>query len=355
MNRRQFMRDAVGTGVALAIVPARGRSAAPQQTQVRQANADPYSFVDPELVPAIKVLPKLTMSAETLVARRELPPPVPPLPAPAPQPSERRIPGPPGAPEVRLVIVDPAPGIKARPAYLHIHGGGYVAGVAGNDPTYLQRIAQACNCLVVSVDYRLAPETRFPGALEDNYAALRWLYTNAGTIGVDRNRIAVGGESAGGGHAAALAIAARDRKEFPIAFQMLIYPMLDDRTGSIRPVPPHIGEFVWTAASNVFGSDLFCSASPPGRRKSRRVQFLPAWTICQGCRRLTSVSGAIDLFVAEDIEYARRLIDAGVPTELHVIPGAYHAFERLAPTATVSTRFTGILTGPALRRALRSA
>src|SRR4029077_17645569 len=116
-----------------------------------------------------------------------------------------------------------------------------------------QRTAQSCNCVVVSVEYRLAPETPFPGALEDNYTALRWLYANAETLGVDRNRIAIGGESAGGGHAAALAIAARDRKEVPVIFQLLIYPMLDDRTGSSRPVPPHIGEFIWTAQSNVFG------------------------------------------------------------------------------------------------------
>ena len=217
----------------------------------------------------------------------------------------------------------------------------------------LQRIAQTCNCLVVSVDYRLAPETRFPGALEDNYAALRWLYANADATGVDRNRIAIGGESAGGGHAAALAIAARDRKEVPIAFQLLIYPMLDDRTGSSRPVPPHIGEFVWTAESNVFGwtSLLGVPAGsakiPPGSVPARVNDLLGRPPAYIGV-------GAIDLFVDEDIEYARRLIDAGVSTELHVIPGAYHAFERLAPKATVSTRFTESWTS-ALRRVLRSA
>jgi acetyl esterase/lipase len=314
----------VGAGVALAIVKASARSAARQHAHEPEASADPYSFVDPELVPAIKALPKVPISAETLVARRKSPPPVPPWPAPAPQLSEQRIPGPRGAPEVRLVMVDPVPGAKRRPVYLHIHGGGYVTGVAGNDPTYLQRIAQACNCLVVSVDYRLAPETRFPGSLEDNYAALRWLDTNAATIGVDRDRIAIGGESAGGGHAAALAIAARDRKEFRIAFQLLIYPMLDDRTGSSRSVPPHIGEFVWTAESNAFGwSSLLGmpagSAKVPPGSVPARVDDL------SGLPPAYIGVGAIDLLVGEDIEYARRLIDAGVPTELHVIPGAYHA------------------------------
>ncbi|MGO8793238.1 MAG: alpha/beta hydrolase fold domain-containing protein [Candidatus Sulfotelmatobacter sp.] len=192
-----------------------------------------------------------------------------------------------------------------------------------------------CNCLVVSVDYRLAPETHFPGSLEDNYAALRWLYTNADTLGIDRKRIAIGGESAGGGHAAALAIAARDRKEFPILFQLLIYPMLDDRTGSTRPVPPGIGEFVWNATSNRFGwtSLLGVPAGSP---------TVPAGAVPARVENVAGLPpafisvGAIDLFAGEDIEYGRRLLEAGVPTELHVIPGAYHGYNLLAPQTTVS-------------------
>src|SRR6202034_1710792 len=244
-----------------------------------------------------------------LVRQEPVPPP---LPAPAPQPVDRRIPGPRGAPELRLIIVDPRPGEKGRPALLHTHGGGYVARSPALAVHFLQTVAQTCDCVVVSVEYRLAPETRFPGSLEDNYLALRWLYTNAEALGVDRKRIAVGGESAGGGHAAALAIAARDRKEIPIVFQLLIYPMLDDRTGSSHPAPPHIGEFVWTAQSNVFGwtsllgvpagSDKVSSGAVPAR-----VQDL------SGLPPAFIVVGAIDLFVDEDIEYARRLIAAGVP------------------------------------------
>ncbi len=216
--------------------------------------------------------------------------------------------------------------------------------------TFLQTAAQTCNCVVVSVDYRLAPETHFPGSLEDNYAALRWLYTNADALGVDRKRIATGGESAGGGHAAALAIAARDRKEIPIAFQLLIYPMLDDRTGSTRPVPPNIGNFIWTAESNVFGWTSLLgvpAGSPniPAGSAPARVANLA------GLPPACIIVGAIDLFVDEDIEYARRLIAAGVPAELHVIPGAYHGFDLLAPNARASARFKDYWTG-ALRRAL---
>ena len=179
------------------------------------------------------------------------------------------------------------------------------------------------------------------------------MYTNADALGVDRKRIAVGGESAGGGHAAMLAIAARDRKEIPLAFQLLIYPMLDDRTGSTRPVPRHIGAFVWTAESNRFGwtSLLGIPAGsprvPPGSVPARveNLAGLPPAFI---------VTGAIDLFVDEDIEYARRLVAAGVPTELHVVPGAYHGYDLLVPNAKVSARFADYWT-TALRRALAPA
>jgi acetyl esterase/lipase len=306
--------------------------------------------VDPELLPALKALPKLILNSQTLAMVRQHEQIPPPLPSPAPQPVERRIPGPPGAPDLRILIIDPAPGAKGRPAFLHTHGGGYVARSAALAVPFLQTAAQACNCVVVSVDYRLAPETRFPGSLEDNYTALRWLYTNADSLGVDRKRIAIGGESAGGGHAAALAIAARDRKEIPIIFQLLIYPMLDDRTGSSRPVPPHIGQFIWTAQSNVFGWTSLLgvpagSSKVPSGAVPARVEDL------SGLPPTFIVVGAIDLFVEEDIEYARRLLAAGVPTELHVVPGAYHAYDLLVPNAAVTARFTEYWT-TALRRAL---
>jgi acetyl esterase/lipase len=351
-SRREFLRSTLTSGIALGISPsllsAQPTRPTPLSTGVP---TDPYAVVDPELVPALKALPKLVLNSQTLPLVRQEPVP-PPLPAPAPQPVDRRIPGPPGAPELRLIIVDPRPGEKGRPALLHTHGGGYVARSPALAVHFLQTVAQTCNCVVISVEYRLAPETRFPGSLEDNYVALRWLYTNADALGVDRKRIAVGGESAGGGHAAALAIAARDRKEIPIVFQLLIYPMLDDRTGSSRPAPPHIGEFVWTAQSNVFGWTSLLGApagSPkvPSGAVPARVQDL------SGLPPAFIVVGAIDLFVDEDIEYARRLIAAGVPAELHVIPGAYHAYDLLVPKAAVSVRFTEYWT-TSLRRALAS-
>ena len=350
-SRREFLRNTLTSGIALGFAPAILSAQSNQPRPPQSATiVDPYAVVDPELVPALKLLPTLKLNNETLplVRRQELAPPL--LPPPAPQPVERHIPGPAGAPDLRLIIVDPASGGKARPALLHTHGGGYVARSAALAMDFLQRVAQTCNCVVVSVDYRLAPETRFPGSLEDNYTGLRWLYNNADALGVDRKRIAVGGESAGGGHAAALAILARDRKEIPIAFQLLIYPMLDDRTGSSRPVPPHIGTFVWTAESNVFGWTSLLGV-PAG---SPRV---PAGSVPARVENLAGlppafiVVGAIDLFVEEDMEYARRLIAAGVPTELHIVPGAYHAYDLLVPKAEVTGRFTEYWT-TALRRAL---
>jgi acetyl esterase/lipase len=196
-SRREFLRDTLTSGIALGISPsllsAQRTSTTPLKTD---APVDPYAVVDPELVPALKALPKLILNSQTLPMVRQEPVP-PPLPAPAPQPVERRIPGPAGAPELRLIIVDPAPGEKGRPALLHTHGGGYVARSAALAIHFLQTVAQTCNCIVVSVEYRLAPETPFPGSLEDNYTALRWLYPNADALGVDRKRIGVGSQSDG--------------------------------------------------------------------------------------------------------------------------------------------------------------
>lgn len=350
INRREFVRDAVGAGVALSFAPT-VLQGTPQSGATPPAVLDPYALVDPDLAAAAKAIPKLVLNMDTLAAVRSAPA-WKPLPPPAPQLVDQHIPGPKGAPDVRVVIIDPEPGAKNRPALLHIHGGGYVAGTARSFSTLLQRTAQACGCLVVSVDYRLAPETKFPGSLEDNYAALRWLHTNADNLGVDRKRIAVGGESAGGGHAAMLAIAARDRGELLIAFQLLIYPMLDDRTGSTRAVPPHIGQFVWRAENNVFGwtSLLGVAAGsknvPPGAVPAR-VESLA------GLPPAFIGVGSIDLFVDEDIEYARRLGDAGVPTELHVLPGAYHGFNLLVPDAPITARFTDYWMS-ALKRGLHS-
>ncbi|MGC2331571.1 MAG: alpha/beta hydrolase [Candidatus Acidiferrales bacterium] len=237
-----------------------------------------------------------------------------------------------------LTIVDPNAGKKGQPAFLYLHGGGFTTGSSAMEVPFLQKVAQSCSCVVISVDYRLAPEAPFPAALDDNYTALRWVYTNADSLGVDKKRIAVGGMCSGGGHAAALVIAARDRKEVPLVFQLLLQPMLDDRTGSSRPVPRSIGEFVWTAESNSFGWTSLLgvpagSPNVPAGSVPARVEDLA------GLPPTFVAVGSIDLFVNEDVEYGRRLIDCGVPTELHVLAGGYHGFFTLVPEAAVSIRY----------------
>lgn len=269
----------------------------------------------------------------------------------------RMIPGPKGAPEVRVLVINaavaPSVSLRHRPALLWIHGGGYVAGTAAGEAAIAQQIALEQDCVIVSVDYRLAPETRFPGSLEDNYAALKWLYAHAAELGVDPARIALMGTSAGGGHVAMLSAAARDRGEVPVLFQLMLSPMLDDCTGSTRQPPPGVGELVWTAESNRFGWSSFLGVPagsrrvPDGAVPARRVDL-------RGLPPTYIGVGSIDLFVGENIDYAARLIEAGVQVELNVVPGAYHVFFAIRPDADVSKRFRASYSS-ALSRAFRLA
>jgi len=353
-TRREFGQGALAAGAALTGLPMAAATRAQQMAAAFKgphAGADPYRLVDPELVPVLKTLPPLVITPELLAQIRKLPL-LPALPAPFPQPVSRMIPGAANSPDVHVVIVDPSPGEKNRPVIVHTHGGGYVAANTSLYP-FIQTMAQACGCVVVSVDYRMAPETRYPGSLDDNYAALRWVYAQAAALGVDRARIAVGGESAGGGHAAALALRARDRAEIPMLFQLLLYPMLDDRTGSSQPAPPAMGQFIWNAACNRFGWTALLGVPagsahiPPGSVPARLEDLSglpPAWIGV----------GSIDLFADEDVHYAQRLMDEGIATELNVFPGAYHAFDLLVPRAAVSKRFTNSWTS-SLRTAFATA
>lgn len=295
--------------------------------------------VDPELVEALSVWPDMVIDADVMAMMRAAEVPDTSLPAPAPALVERILPGPADNPRLRVLIADPAPGGTGRPAVLHIHGGGYIFGTPEMSAGFIQTMAMNIGGPVVSVDYRLAPETRYDGSIADNYAALEWLAgAGAAELGVDPARIAVAGESAGGGHAALLALAARDRGGPAIAFQLLTYPMIDDRTASTRPVPGHIGRHVWQGASNVFGWESFLGEpagqdTVPAGGVPARVEDLtglpPAWIGC----------GALDLFIAENLEYARRLIEAGVPCEMLVVPGAYHGFDMFAAESRVGRQF----------------
>jgi len=287
-------------------------------------------LIAPELVDALDFFPPLDFSRGIAPFREQGfdPAQMPPLPdhLQAIQREERFVPGPLDAPDVRVLIYTP-PGkaSAARPALLHIHGGGYIMGTPEINDGMNRAIAQETDCVVVSVDYRLAPETVWPGSLHDNFAALCWLAAQADELGVDPARIAIAGESAGGGHAAALALHARDQGGPAICLQLLDCPMLDDRSGTSREVSPYAGEFVWTREGNAFGwtsllgveagSDAVSDDMAPARASD--LSGLPPTFISLG---------SLDLFLDENLEFVRRLAAVGVPVELHVIPGAYHGY-----------------------------
>lgn len=213
-------------------------------------------------------------------------------------------------------------------ALLWLHAGGYVMGTARQDDTFCWRIARTLGIVVASVEYRLAPEHPFPAPLEDCYVGLKWL---ASLPFVDPTRVAIGGASAGGGLAAALALMARDRGEVTPAFQLLTYPMIDDRT-----VPNRTFERayrLWNARSNQFGWTSYLGQVDPAEavptRRADLAGLPPAWVGI----------GTLDLFYDEGIAYAKRLRDAGVPCEVEAVTGAFHGFDRFSPRAGVSRAF----------------
>lgn len=352
MNRRHFVATAAWAGTALLAGAARGASGG--------GDEEILAHVDPELrAIARRILPmsrpEAAIGPATLAKARTASEGYARKPRATVPWTTRTVPGSPGQPPVELVIVNAGNTGKAatagrRPAILHTHGGGFVTGSARQSVAGLQDLCEALDCVAVSVEYRLAPETTWRGSLEDNYAGLRWLHANAAELGVDPARIALFGESAGGGHAALLAIAARDRGEVPVAFQCLVYPMLDSRTGGSRAVAPHVGRIVWTAPSNRFGWTSFLGGKaaldrPPAGSVPARVTDLsglpPAWIGV----------GSIDLFVDEDVDYAQRLNAAGGEAELLVVPGGFHGFDALPVRTRIADRFNAAKLD-ALRRGL---
>ncbi len=219
------------------------------------------------------------------------------------------------------------------PAVLWIHGGGYVWGSAAVNDRAVRRMADNLGVLVASVDYRLAPEHPYPAALDDCYAALRWL---AARDDIDKRRIVVAGKSAGGGLAAALTLRCLDDGLLDLAGQVLMYPMLDDRTVQRSTATIARG---WTPQDNLFGWRCYLGCEPgadgvsayaaPARRAD--LSGLPPTWIGVG---------TADLFHDESVDYARRLRAAGVPTQLAIVPGAFHGFDVVGPYTSAVHRFT---------------
>lgn len=207
----------------------------------------------------------------------------------------------------------------------------------------MQTLCAALDVVILSVEYRLAPEHPFPAALEDAWSGLCWLHDQALAPGIDVERIAVRGVSAGGGIAAGLALAVCDGEGPAIAFLSLVYPMLDDRTGH----HPVAGRHVWPLDANRFGWSSYLAGADP----------VPVTAAPGRCENLSGLpptfiaTGSIDLFVNEDIRFAEQLINDGVATELHVYPGAYHGFALISGSAPARQFERDSLA--ALREALR--
>jgi triacylglycerol lipase len=284
---------------------------------------DVTELVDPALRPVFEVVELPTFDAEAIATIRDTPFP---LPAPSDdvERTEHVVPGlAEGDPPVPVRVHRPKGATGILPAVVTIHGGGYVIGSYDMDGPMLDRWCRHPGVVLVSVEYRLAPETPYPGPLDDCYAALRWAHAHAAELGIDATRLGVSGVSAGGGLAAALALLARDRGEVPLAFQLLDCPMLDDR--QLTPSINADGLYVWSAASNEFGwrsylGSLYGSDElPPYAAPGRVVELAGLPPACV-------VVGSIDGFRDEDVDYAQRLNQAGVPCELHVIAGLPHAY-----------------------------
>ena len=299
-------------------------------------------LLDPELKPLMEAMPPIDLSAETIVAVRQeraamsaaMMPPLPPEVSIV----EERAPGPEGAPHVRMKIYRTPSDRKDRPAILHLHGGGYVLGSPESMAPQCCAWAKGMDAVVVAPAYRLAPETCFPGNVEDAYAALAWLYANAGQLGIDTARIAVAGESAGGGLAASLALLVRDRKEYAFCHQQLIFPMIDDRTAIRDDLSPMFGEYVWTNEKNHFGWSSILGHAPGIAGVSPYAAAARAEDL-SGLPPAFIATGAMDLFTDENLVYAQRLMATGIPVELHVYPGAPHGF-MWATEARVTKQFT---------------
>jgi acetyl esterase/lipase len=255
------------------------------------------------------------------------------------------IPGPEGDPDITVRIYRPAAAAGTRPGIYYIHGGGMILGSVEGEDANATSMCDQVGAVVVSVEYRLAPEHPHPAPVEDCYAGLAWTARHAAELGIDPARLAIYGGSAGGGLTIATALLARDRGFPALCFQMPIYPMIDDRneTGSSHEITD-IG--LWDRAGNIEAWQWYLGDGKPDQyaapARAEDLSGLPPTFIDVG---------TVDLFRDEDIAFAMRLMQAGVPTELHVSPGAYHAAENFAPDAPLSRRIRERRID-ALRRAL---
>ncbi|MEY4529939.1 MAG: hypothetical protein RLZZ156_660 [Deinococcota bacterium] len=293
-----------------------------------------YSKIHPELVQIAKKSPKFDFNKKNLWLMRLLMSLMP-L-AKAPRDVGIRnifIPSNSGLRKIRLRVYKSKLATASSPVLIWMHGGGFVVGKPEQDDGCCIQYVQELGIVVVSIDYRCAPEHPFPAALEDCYAALSWVVENAQELDIDKNRIALGGASAGGGLTAALAQLILDRQEFKVVFQLLVYPMLDDKT-VLRPEVDDSNNVTWTQQSNKFGWESYlgtiCGTKDVAQyavpiRREDLSRLPPAWIGV----------GTLDIFHDENLDYAKRLQASSVEVELVVIEGAFHGFDVFNPLLDV--------------------
>jgi acetyl esterase/lipase len=289
------------------------------------------SLFHPELRAAARWLPRGFVRSWSLWLMEHLPVPAPRLPD-GLTVTVRPLEG--TSASIRLIGGPSGP--RPRPVVLWLHGGGYVFGTAKQDDGLCARIAQRLGALVVSVDYRLATRHPFPAALDDCVAAWELIHREAASLGVDAMRSIIIGQSAGGGLAAGLVLRLKDTGRPLPLLQVLAYPLLDDRT-VLRQVDGR-NHRVWDQTSNAIGWSKYLGHAPGGEDVSdhaaaaRRVDL-------RGLPSTWIGVGTLDLVCDEDLDYARRLEAAGVPSELEIVPGAYHGFDVAVPRVRVSEAF----------------
>ena len=291
-----------------------------------------YDQIDPVLLDALESFPPLDITRDNILTVREMlyAQPAPPKPDGIIE-NHETIDTARGKVDVYVYRKSTRPN---QPAVIWIHGGGYLLGSAEDHRA--MRIAKEIDCTVFSIDYRLAPEHPFPAGPEDCYASLKWLMSKQSAYDINLDRVALAGASAGGGMAAGVALMNRDRDNYPLTLQLLIYPMIDNLHGTTS------GQYenhpVWNLRTSSNAWEMYLSGTPgkdasPYAAAARATDLsgLPPAHICVG---------SIDLFRDEDIDYASRLTAAGVATELAVFPGVYHGAESFVPKAAVSQRLT---------------
>ncbi len=299
-------------------------------------------LVDPELIPALEAIPEFDIWADLTITRavslQRSNYIASTLPSVVGVTSSDYIVTQDNDQDVVVRVYRPEGHTQPLPSLFWIHGGGYCFGSMEGDDYTVRRMVEKIGCVVVSVDYRLAPEFPFPAPLNDCYAALTWVFDNADMLKVDVSRIAVGGISAGGGLAAGLALLARDRAEVSVAFQALLCPMIDNNSTSESSFSI-TDKRIWNRRSNLQGWMHYLGRQTTSEEEPFVASKYAAPSHAGDLHGLPPAYigiGSVDLFIDENREYAQRLNGSGVATQLEIFTGGYHGFEFMVPNAKVS-------------------